>query len=61
MNDLGVGVLNNAWEGYNASLFAYGQTGSGKSYSVVGYGNNKGRFKFFSFTLKKIINFYIFF
>jgi kinesin family protein 1 len=23
-------------------LFAYGQTGSGKSYSVVGYGANKG-------------------
>ena len=41
-NDLGQGVLTNAWEGYNASLFAYGQTGSGKSYSVVGYGNNKG-------------------
>ena len=37
-----MGVLKNAWEGYNASLFAYGQTGSGKSYSVVGYGANKG-------------------
>ena len=23
-------------------MFAYGQTGSGKSYSMVGYGNNKG-------------------
>ncbi|CAF0775133.1 unnamed protein product [Brachionus calyciflorus] len=41
-NDLGLGVLKNAWEGFNASLFAYGQTGSGKSYSVVGYGPNKG-------------------
>ncbi|XP_071941853.1 kinesin-like protein KIF28P [Antedon mediterranea] len=41
-NDLGNGVLKNAWEGYNCSLFAYGQTGSGKSYSVVGYGANKG-------------------
>ena len=41
-NDLGTGVLENAWNGYNASLFAYGQTGSGKSYSVVGYGVNKG-------------------
>jgi kinesin family protein 1 len=40
--DLGQGVLGNAWEGYNATLFAYGQTGSGKSYSVVGYGPNKG-------------------
>ena len=41
-NDLGAGILKNAWNGFNASLFAYGQTGSGKSYSVVGYGNNKG-------------------
>ncbi|XP_076461788.1 kinesin-like protein KIF28 [Babylonia areolata] len=41
-NDLGFGVLENAWKGYNCSLFAYGQTGSGKSYSMVGYGNNKG-------------------
>ncbi|KAF3832475.1 hypothetical protein F7725_026140 [Dissostichus mawsoni] len=28
--------------GYNATLLAYGQTGSGKSYSMVGYGPNKG-------------------
>src|SRR4051812_866411 len=28
--DLGVGVLNNAWAGYNSTLFAYGQTGSGQ-------------------------------
>eukprot|EP00039_Didymoeca_costata_P024122 m.9333 g.9333 ORF g.9333 m.9333 type:complete len:1041 (-) comp4048_c0_seq2:54-3176(-) len=41
-NDLGVGMLENAWKGYNCSLFAYGQTGSGKSYSVMGYGANKG-------------------
>ncbi|XP_063722151.1 kinesin-like protein KIF28 [Symsagittifera roscoffensis] len=40
--DLGQGVLDNAFEGYNTSLFAYGQTGSGKSYSMVGYGPNKG-------------------
>ena len=39
---MGAGVLKNAWNGFNASLFAYGQTGSGKSYSVVGYGANKG-------------------
>lgn len=39
---MGVGILKNAWNGFNASLFAYGQTGSGKSYSVVGYGENKG-------------------
>ncbi|KAK2159394.1 hypothetical protein LSH36_154g12000 [Paralvinella palmiformis] len=41
-NDLGRGVLDNAWQGYNAALFAYGQTGSGKSYSMIGYGPNKG-------------------
>ncbi|KAK3605709.1 hypothetical protein CHS0354_013504 [Potamilus streckersoni] len=41
-NDLGQGVLDNAFEGYNCSLFAYGQTGSGKSYSMVGYGANRG-------------------
>lgn len=41
-DDLGRGVLDNAWKGYNCSLFAYGQTGSGKSYSMVGYGSNKG-------------------
>ena len=40
--DLGLGVLNNAYEGFNSCLFAYGQTGSGKSYSMVGYGTNKG-------------------
>ncbi|XP_025115263.1 kinesin-like protein KIF28P isoform X3 [Pomacea canaliculata] len=41
-NDLGQDVLDNAFKGYNCSLFAYGQTGSGKSYSMVGYGSNKG-------------------
>ncbi|VDM43500.1 unnamed protein product [Toxocara canis] len=41
-DDLGKGVLDNAWKGYNCSLFAYGQTGSGKSYSMVGYKKNKG-------------------
>eukprot|EP00163_Fabomonas_tropica_P030975 TRINITY_DN720_c0_g1_i6.p1 TRINITY_DN720_c0_g1~~TRINITY_DN720_c0_g1_i6.p1 ORF type:complete len:1022 (+),score=350.49 TRINITY_DN720_c0_g1_i6:51-3068(+) len=41
-NNLGKLVLDNAFEGYNTSLFAYGQTGSGKSYSMVGYGANKG-------------------
>lgn len=28
--------------GYNCSLFAYGQTGAGKSYSMMGYGEDKG-------------------
>ena len=41
-NDLGAEVLDNAWNGYHVCLFAYGQTGSGKSYSIVGYGANKG-------------------
>jgi len=41
-DDLGKGMLDNAWIGYNAALFAYGQTGSGKSYSMVGYGPNGG-------------------
>ncbi|KAK2174587.1 hypothetical protein NP493_790g00004 [Ridgeia piscesae] len=41
-NDLGLEVLDNAWKGYNTSLFAYGQTGSGKSYSMLGHGVNKG-------------------
>jgi hypothetical protein len=39
---LGVEVLDNAWDGYHCCLFAYGQTGSGKSYSMIGYGANKG-------------------
>ena len=39
---LGKQILDNAWEGYHCCLFAYGQTGSGKSYSMVGYGANKG-------------------
>jgi hypothetical protein len=30
-SDVGMGILSNAWEGYNASLFAYGQTGTAKS------------------------------
>ena len=43
-NELGQAVLDNAWEGYNSTLFAYGQTGSGKSWSMVGYGVNKGKY-----------------
>ncbi|PRP73913.1 hypothetical protein PROFUN_16551, partial [Planoprotostelium fungivorum] len=41
-SDLGMSVLDNAWLGYNCSIFAYGQTGSGKSYSMLGYGADKG-------------------
>ncbi|XP_014675259.1 PREDICTED: kinesin-like protein KIF28P, partial [Priapulus caudatus] len=47
-DDLGTGVAKNAWDGYNSTLFAYGQTGSGKSWSVVGYGINKGIVPMFS-------------
>ncbi|KAK2959391.1 putative Kinesin-II 85 kDa subunit [Blattamonas nauphoetae] len=35
-NDLGLLYLENAWKGYNCTLFAYGQTGSGKSFSMTG-------------------------
>ena len=41
-NAVGKQILDNAWQGYHCCLFAYGQTGSGKSYSMVGYGANKG-------------------
>lgn len=30
--DIGIDVLNNAWQGFNTSCFAYGQTGSGYIY-----------------------------
>uniref|UniRef100_A0A4W3HQ68 Kinesin family member 13A n=1 Tax=Callorhinchus milii TaxID=7868 RepID=A0A4W3HQ68_CALMI len=33
---LGEGILENAFQGYNACIFAYGQTGSGKSFSMMG-------------------------
>jgi len=39
---LGESVLNSAWEGFHCCLFAYGQTGAGKSYSMIGYGANRG-------------------
>lgn len=35
-------MLDNAFNGYHATLFAYGQTGSGKSYSIIGYDPNIG-------------------
>ncbi|KAK1930629.1 Kinesin-like protein KIF1A [Phytophthora citrophthora] len=40
--DIGIKVLEHAWNGFNVSLFAYGQTGAGKSFSMVGYGSDKG-------------------
>ena len=42
MKLLGNTVLEKAWKGLNSTLFAYGQTGAGKSYSIFGYGENKG-------------------
>ncbi|GJN89903.1 hypothetical protein Rhopal_002892-T1 [Rhodotorula paludigena] len=41
-DDLGRELLDHAFEGYNTALFAYGQTGSGKSYSMMGYGADRG-------------------
>ncbi|TIB88541.1 kinesin-like protein [Wallemia mellicola] len=41
-NDLGDELLQHAFEGFNCCIFAYGQTGSGKSYSMMGYGEDKG-------------------
>ncbi|CAG7725010.1 unnamed protein product [Allacma fusca] len=34
--DLGLDVVGNAFEGYNACVFAYGQTGSGKTHTMMG-------------------------
>uniref|UniRef100_A0A8C5EQ94 Kinesin family member 13A n=1 Tax=Gouania willdenowi TaxID=441366 RepID=A0A8C5EQ94_GOUWI len=39
---LGEGILENAFQGYNACIFAYGQTGSGKSFSMMGNGELPG-------------------
>ncbi|CAM4814077.1 unnamed protein product [Rotaria magnacalcarata] len=34
--DLGIEMLEHAFEGYNVCIFAYGQTGAGKSYTMMG-------------------------
>lgn len=52
---LGRTVMENAWQGYNTTLLAYGQTGSGKSYSMFGYGPNKGIVPIFCEDLFKTI------
>ncbi|KAM4705738.1 LOW QUALITY PROTEIN: kinesin-like protein KIF13A [Rhinophrynus dorsalis] len=39
---LGEGILDNAFQGYNACIFAYGQTGSGKSFSMMGSADQPG-------------------
>ena len=36
VNDLGMDVVGNAFNGYNVCVFAYGQTGSGKTYTMLG-------------------------
>ncbi|KAF9092972.1 kinesin-like protein Klp8 [Mortierella sp. AD031] len=41
-DDLGVELLNHSFSGYNTCIVAYGQTGSGKSYSMMGYGEDRG-------------------
>ncbi|KAJ7087310.1 kinesin-like protein [Mycena belliarum] len=41
-NDVGKELLDHSFAGFNACIFAYGQTGSGKSYSMMGYGPDKG-------------------
>ncbi|BGP31033.1 hypothetical protein JCM10296v2_002797 [Rhodotorula toruloides] len=41
-DDLGRDLLDHAFEGFNCCIFAYGQTGSGKSYSMMGYGADRG-------------------
>ncbi|KAG9294943.1 hypothetical protein G9A89_017737 [Geosiphon pyriformis] len=41
-NDLGEELLDHSFAGYNTCIFAYGQTGAGKSYSMMGYGEDKG-------------------
>lgn len=39
---LGNSMLDKAWKGLNVTMFAYGQTGSGKSYTMFGYGADRG-------------------
>ncbi|XP_071963656.1 kinesin-like protein KIF6 [Antedon mediterranea] len=35
-NQVAKGVLDNALQGYNGTIFAYGQTGSGKTFTITG-------------------------
>ncbi|CAH0728644.1 unnamed protein product, partial [Brenthis ino] len=41
-SDLGLDVLDSAFEGYNACVFAYGQTGSGKTFTMMGSPESQG-------------------
>ncbi|CAM9514779.1 unnamed protein product, partial [Ectocarpus sp. 13 AM-2016] len=36
--EVGAAVINQAFSGYNSTVFAYGQTGSGKSFTMMGTG-----------------------
>uniref|UniRef100_A0A0N5C4F4 Kinesin-like protein unc-104 n=1 Tax=Strongyloides papillosus TaxID=174720 RepID=A0A0N5C4F4_STREA len=40
-NELGVEMLEHAFQGYNVCIFAYGQTGAGKSYTMMGKPNDE--------------------
>ena len=51
-HDLGSGVVENAFNGYNVCVFAYGQTGSGKTYTMMGNDNTEVRKNFSSKHLK---------
>uniref|UniRef100_A0AC35TYZ4 Kinesin-like protein unc-104 n=1 Tax=Rhabditophanes sp. KR3021 TaxID=114890 RepID=A0AC35TYZ4_9BILA len=39
--ELGVEMLDHAFQGYNVCIFAYGQTGAGKSYTMMGKANDE--------------------
>ena len=39
---IGIELLENAYQGFNSTVFAYGQTGSGKSYSIEGIPSDEG-------------------
>ncbi|CAG9565728.1 unnamed protein product [Danaus chrysippus] len=41
-SDLGLDVIDSAFEGYNACVFAYGQTGSGKTFTMMGSPDSQG-------------------
>ena len=48
--EIGHGLLEHLYEGYNCTLFAYGQTNSGKSYSLMERGVDKGTYYFVNLT-----------
>lgn len=39
---IGIPFLNNAFDGYNSSIFTYGQTGSGKTHTMMGSPGDEG-------------------